>query len=31
MKRILIAGDQDPDREEVCLALIDEGYRVVAA
>ena len=31
MKRILIAGDQDPDREEVCRALIDEGYRVVAA
>lgn len=31
MKKILVAGDQDPVREELSLALIDEGYDVVTA
>jgi two-component system response regulator AtoC len=31
MKKILVAGDQDPVREELSLALIDEGHDVVTA
>jgi DNA-binding NtrC family response regulator len=31
MKKILVAGEQDPVREELSLALIDEGYDVVTA
>jgi len=31
MKKILVAGDQDPVREELSLALIAEGYDVVTA
>ncbi len=31
MKKILVAGDQDPDREELSLALINEGYDVATA
>jgi two-component system, NtrC family, response regulator AtoC len=31
MKKILVAGDQDPVREELIRALIDEGHEVVTA
>ena len=31
MKKILVAGEQDPVREELILALIDEGHDVVTA
>lgn len=31
MKKILVAGEQDPVREELSLALIDEGHDVVTA
>ena len=31
MKKILVAGEQDPVREELSLALINEGHDVVTA